>query len=80
MPGETNVIQQRVRLTDNIPIRCKPYPLPYATRPYPLPYATRKENEVDSMLEMRVVRPSTSPYTSPIAMVKDDSNRVCVDF
>ena len=39
-------------------------------------------NEVDSMLEMRVVRPSTSPYVSPIIMVKkkDGSNRVCVDF
>ena len=40
-------------------------------------------NEVDSMLEMGVVRPSTSPYmyVSPIIMVKKDgSNRVCVDF
>ena len=39
-------------------------------------------NEVDTMLEMGVVRPSTSPYTSPIVMVKkkDSSNRVCVDF
>ena len=36
----------------------------------------------DTMLEMGVVRPSTSPYTSPIIMVKkkDGSNRVCVDF
>ena len=34
------------------------------------------------MLEMRVVRPSTSPYASPIVTVKkkDGSNRVCVDF
>ena len=31
---------------------------------------------------MGVVRPSTSPYASPIIMVKkkNDSNRVCVDF
>ena len=36
-------------------------------------------DEVDSMLEMEVVRPSTSPYASPIVMVKkkDGSNRVC---
>ena len=34
------------------------------------------------MLEMGVVRPSMSPYASPIIMVKkkDGSNRVCVDF
>ena len=48
-----------------------------------IPCALRKElrNEVDSMLEMGVVRPSTSPYVSPIVMVKkkDGSNRVCVD-
>ena len=39
-------------------------------------------NEVHSMQEMGVVRPSTSPYESHIVMVKkeDGSNRVCVDF
>ena len=37
---------------------------------------------MDSILEMKLVRPSTSPYASPIFMVKkkDGSNRVCVDF
>ena len=62
MPGETDVIQHSVKLTD----------------------AMMKElqNEVDSMLEMGVVRPSTSPYPSPMVMVKkkDGSNRLCVDF
>ena len=39
-------------------------------------------NEVDAMLEMEVVRLSTSPYASTIVMVKkkDGSNRVCLDF
>ena len=71
MPGETDVIQHRVKLT----ICCKLYPLPYAMR-------EELQIEVDSMLEMGVVRPSTSPYASPIIMVKkkDGSNRVCVDF
>ena len=75
MPGETDVIQHQIRLTDDTPIRCKPYPLPYAMR-------EELKNEVDTMLEMGVVRPSTSPYASPIIMVKkkDGSNRVCVDF
>ena len=69
MPGETDVIQ----LTDDTPIRCNPYPLPYAMR--------ELRNEVDTMLEMGVVRPSTLPYASPIVMVKkkDGSNRVCID-
>ena len=75
MLGETDVIQHQIRLTDDAPIRCKPYPLPYAMR-------EELRNEVNTMLEMGVVRPSTSPYTSPIVMVKkkDGSNRVCVDF
>ena len=74
MPRETDVIQQ-IRLTDDTPIRCKPYPLLYAMR-------EELRNEVDTMLEMGVVRPFTSPYASPIIMVKkkDGSNRVCVDF
>ena len=63
MPGETDVIQHRVKLADDTPIGCKPYPLPYAMR-------EALRNEVDSMLEMGAVRPSTSPYASPIVMVK----------
>ena len=37
-------------------------------------------NELDGMLEMGIVRPLTSPYASPIVMVKKKggSNRVCV--
>ena len=75
MPGETDVIQHKIKLTDDTPIRCKSYPLPYAVR-------EELQNEVDRMLEMGVVRPSTSPYMLPIVMVKkkDGSNRVCVDF
>ena len=71
MPGVTNVIQYRVKLTDDTPIRCKPYPLWCAMR-------EEVRNEVDSMLDIGVVRPSTSPYASPIVMVKkkDGSNRV----
>ena len=69
MPRETDVIQHRVKLTDDTPMRCPPYPLPYAMK-------EEMRNEVG------VVRPSTSPYTSPILIVKkkDGSNRVCVDF
>ena len=41
----------RVRLTDDTPIHCKPYPLPYAMR-------EELRNEEDSILEMGEVRPS----------------------
>ena len=32
MSGETDVIQHRVKLTDDTPMCCKPYRLPYAMR------------------------------------------------
>ena len=71
IPGETDVIQHSEADNDT-PIRYYPYKR----------YAMSEElqNEVNSMLEIGVVRPSTSPYTSPIVMFKkkDDSNRVCL--
>ena len=70
-----DVIQHQIKLTDDTRIRCKPYPLPYVVR-------EELRNKMDTMLEMGVVRLLTSPYASPIVMVKkkDGSNRVCVDF
>ena len=75
MPGETDVIQHRVKLTDVRSIPFKPYPLPCTM-------IKIKIIKMDSMLEMGVVRPSESPYASPIIIIKkkDGSNRVCVDF
>ena len=63
MPRETDVIQHRVELTDDTPIRCKTYPLRHAMR-------EELTNEVGSMLEMGVVRPSTSTYASPIVNLR----------
>ena len=54
MSRETDVIQHRVKLTDDTPIRCKPYPLSYATR-------VELRNEVGSELEMGVVRQTSRP-------------------
>ena len=67
MPRETDLIQHRVKLTDDTTIHCKPYPLPYAIR-------EELQNEVDSMLEMRVVRPSTH---HPSLWLRRNKQRVC---
>ena len=47
------MIQHQIKLIDDTSIRCKPYLLPYAIR-------EELRNEVDTMLEMGVVRPSTT--------------------
>ena len=57
------MIQHRVKLTDDTPIRCKPYSLTYAMR-------EELRNEGNSMLKVGVVRPSTSPYALPIVIFK----------
>ena len=40
------------------------------------------EKELDEMLKLEIIEPSTSSYSSPIVVVRkpDGSNRVCVDF
>jgi len=47
-------------------------------------YAVREavDKEIDSMLELGIIEPSTAPYASPIVVVKkaDGSNRICVDY
>ncbi|KAL8605939.1 hypothetical protein ACOMHN_024763 [Nucella lapillus] len=65
----------RVDLTDDNPIRSKPYPVPFSQR------ETVKE-EVEAMFKMGVIEPSVSPYASPIVLVKkrDGKIRFCVDY
>ena len=71
MPGETNVIQHRLKLT---------YDTPICRKPYRLPYAMRKEllNEVDSMLEMGVVCHQHHVKRRSWSWLR--RNRVCVDL
>ena len=75
VPGKSNVIQNQITLTDSTPIRYKPYPLPYAIR-------ENLKTEIQEMLDLGIIRASTSPYASPIVIVKkkDGTNRICVDY
>ena len=69
MLGETDVIQHQIRLTGDMPIRCKPYPLPYAMR-------EELRNEVDTML-VRALRkilegmPGVGSYIDDIVIYSD---------
>jgi hypothetical protein len=61
-----------------------PRSLPPNIRPYRHPFAEKNEIEkmVQELLTARVIRPSTSPYSSPVVMVlkKEGSWRMCPDF
>ena len=74
IPGKTNMIDHKIKLTDNHPA---------GPRPYPLLYAMRKniKREIKDMLSLGIIRESNSPFAPPIVIVKkkDGSNHICVD-
>ena len=75
IPEKAYVIEHKIDLTDEGPIRCKPYPLPYAKR-------GEIREEIKNMMDTGIVKESSSPYASPLVVVKkkDGSNRMCVDY
>jgi hypothetical protein len=73
--GTTNLEKHKIELTSLDPIRLKPYPIPFNTE------ETIRE-EVEKMLKLNVIEPSSSPYSAPIVIArkKDGTNRFCIDF
>ncbi|XP_071504670.1 uncharacterized protein [Diadema antillarum] len=75
MPGQTNLGKHDIRLVDKEPIKSKPYPLPHALR-------DKVREEVQKMIDLNIIEPSSSPYASPVVMVKkkDGAIRFCCDY
>lgn len=71
------------RSTDHI-IHLEPHSKPVNVRPYRYPYFQKIEIEkqVQDMLHRQLIRPSRSPYSSPVLLVKkkDGTWRFCVDY
>jgi len=74
-PGCTNLLDLKIKLNTSDPIRIKGYPVPYNAR-------EAVDEEVSKMLDLGVIEPSNSPYSSPVVLVrkKDGTNRFCIDF
>ena len=72
-PGSTSLAQHHIKLTSDQPVR---------SRPYPVPYSLRESLKKDITDMMGVIRESSSPYASPVVVVKkkDNTNRICVDY
>lgn len=73
--GCTSLISHEIPLLDNTPVR-----QPYRRIP-PSQYETVKAH-IRQLLDSKVIRESSSPYSSPIVLVtkKDGSLRLCVDY
>jgi hypothetical protein len=75
LPGDTSLVEHEIRLNTDKPVCLRPYPLPFGKEGV-------IEEEVNKMMNMGVIEPSTSPYSSPVVLVKkkDGSVRFCIDF
>ena len=75
VPGRVSVIEHKIILTSEKPVCLKPYRLPFRSREL-------VEKEIRDMLELNVIEPSTSPYSSPIVLVNkpDGTDKFCIDF
>lgn len=75
-PGRTHLVKHVIRLKEGVePIRQKPYPRNPAMQ-------SIINAEVDKMLQEGVIEPSSSPWSSPIVLVRKNNGkyRFCVDL
>lgn len=73
--GCTDLIAHDIPLLDDVPVRQRYRRIP------PSEYEVVKEH-INQLLEAKVIRESSSPYASPIVLVrkKDGTLRMCVDY
>ena len=73
--GCTKVTEHTVYVGNTPPIRQHPYRVPLAMKD-----AVRQE--IDKMLKLGAIKPSSSPWASPVVLVekKDGSIRFCIDY
>lgn len=73
--GRTKITRHSIATGNTMPIRQQRYRQPFHIR-------QEIEQQVQAMLQNDIVRPSTSPWNSPVLMVpkKDGTFRFCVDF
>ena len=73
--GKRVGVEMTIKTGDAHPIKQRPYRLPLTKRAV-------VEKEIDDMLNKGIIRPSYSPWASPITLVPkpDGSIRFCVDY
>ncbi|CAL9691326.1 unnamed protein product [Knipowitschia caucasica] len=74
-PGFTSLVQHKIRLKKDAPVRQRSYRIPERLVPV-------LQKEIRFMLELGIIEVSSSAWCSPIVLVpkKDESLRFCIDF
>jgi len=74
-PGTTAAVQLKIPTGDAAPVHSRPY----RAGPYEVEL---QRAEVERLLKNGLIRPSSSPWASPVVLVdkKDGSKRFCVDY
>lgn len=68
VPKKTNLVQHKVKLTTDKPVYRKPYHIPYALR-------EKVQQEINDMLKLGIIEPTTNPYVAPIVVLKKKIHR-----
>ena len=73
--GKANYTKMKIDTGTHQPIKQRPYKIAYSQR-------AEIEKQIDNMLASDIIRPSSSPWASPLVIVpkKDGTKRMCVDF
>ena len=75
VPGRTEAVQLSINTGDPDPVRSHPYRIPPR-------WKEEVRSQIDQLLELGIIRPSTSPWSSSVVTVskKDGGVRICVDY
>lgn len=73
--GQTTLVKHRINTGDASPLHRRPYRVSATERQV-------IQKEVDKMLQKDIIEPSSSPWASPVVLVKKKDNtwRFCVDY
>ena len=71
----TTLEEHKIETGDTVPVKQPPRRLPNSLR-------TMVEDQIGEMLENNIIKPSNSPWSSPVVLVrkKDGTWRFCIDF
>ena len=74
-PGRTEVVKLAINTGEHLPVSSHPYRIPPK-------WKDEVRDQVDKLLELGIIRPSTSPWSSSVVTVKkkDGGVRICIDY